>query len=99
MDMSDEGRTEKEMLKVMMVGTEVVGILKDVAEMNKRDFRNMLKSEFSSEEWEEIKIGDMGEVGELVNDKFIQEYEMEVAEISFKEYVKDIRLVYFAEIE
>ena len=99
MDMSDVGRTEKEMLKVMMVGTEVVGILKDVAEMNKQQFLNKLKAEFNSEEWEEIKSGYMGEVGELVNDKFIREYELEVAEISFEEYVKDIRLVYFAEVE
>ena len=99
MDMSDVGRTEKEMLKVMMVGTEVVGILKDVAEMNRQQFLNKLKAEFSSEEWEEIKSGYMGEVGELVNDKFIREYELEVAEISFEEYVKDIRLVYFAEAE
>ena len=85
------------MLKVILVGTEVVGILKDVAEMEKEEFLEMLEAEFSAEEWEEIKSNIMGKVGEIVSEEMIEEYELEEVESSFKEYVEDIRLVYFAE--
>ena len=85
------------MLKVILVGTEVVGILKDVAEMEKEEFLEMLEAEFGAEEWEEIKSNIMGKVGEIVSEEMIEEYELEEVESSFKEYVEDIRLVYFAE--
>ena len=85
------------MLKVILVGTEVVGILKDVAEMEEEEFQEMLEAEFGAEEWEEIKSNFLGKVGEIVSEEMIEEYELEEVEISFKEYVEDIRLVYFAE--
>lgn len=84
------------MLKVILVGTEVVGILNDVSEMGKKEFLEMLEAEFSAEEWEEIKSNIMGKVGEIISEEDINEYGLEEVESSFEEYVEDIRLVYFA---